>query len=308
MSQKKQRILTHLLTLFGLLLMLAGGVMWGMRYRTKAALAQQGHVVLAVTASGEQVAGFDADRDKATRSTPLISPSPTEPTPTPPPPTPQPLATSTQDAARATTEPTKRVSATVEATEHIPPTISSSATPSPTIPPTIEPTATHSATPNPFPPALLVPSRIVAQAIGLDSAVVEMGWQVWQDNNGNPYSEWMVPDFAAGWHKNSMLPAHGGNTVLSAHNNTAGEIFHNLADLEIGHTIQLQSGGLRYTYAVEEKYIVKEEDESWDVQQENNDFIEQTTDERLTLLSCWPYDSNSHRVVVVARPLLEGVE
>ena len=135
-----------------------------------------------------------------------------------------------------------------------------------------------------------------------------MGWQVWQDGNGNSYSEWVVPDFAAGWHKNSMLPGHGGNTVLSAHNNTAGEIFHNLDNLELGDAIQLQSGGLTYTYAVEEKYIVKEEGESFDVQLENNRFIEQTADERLTLLSCWPYDSNSHRVIVVARPLLEPTE
>ncbi len=306
MSQKKQRVLTHLLTLVGLLLMLAGGVMWGMRYRTKAALAQQGHVVLAVTASDERFTEVESNIETATPSTLFLAPSPTTPIPTntPNPTSTEALATPTQDAKQVTTEPTKRVSATVEATERVQPTIRPSTTPSPTIPPTIEPTAT----PNPFPPALLVPSRIVAPAIGLDSAVVEMGWQVWQDSNGNPYSEWMVPDFAAGWHKNSMLPGHGGNTVLSAHNNTAGEIFHNLADLEIGHTIQLQSGGLRYTYAVEEKYIVKEEDESWDVQQENNSFIEPTTDERLTLLSCWPYDSNSHRVVVVARPLLEGVE
>lgn len=303
MSQKKQRVLTHLLTLVGLLLMLAGGVMWGLQYRAKAALAQEGRVVLAVTASGEGLTGSDVDVDlnveKIRRSTPLISPSPTVPTPTPATPTSTPRpATPTKYAKRATTEPTKSV----------PPTIRASATIPPTIPPPIEATVTPSATPHPFPPALLIPSRIVAPAIGLDSAVVEMGWQVWQDNNGNPYSEWIVPDFAAGWHKNSMLPGHGGNTVLSAHNNTAGEIFHNLADLEIGDTIQLQSGGLRYTYAVEEKYIVKEEDESWDVQQENNRFIEQTADERLTLLSCWPYDSNSHRVIVVARPLLTGIE
>ena len=102
-----------------------------------------------------------------------------------------------------------------------------------------------------------------------------------------------------------MLPGHGGNTVLSAHNNTAGKIFHNLADLELGDTIQLQAGGIRYTYVVEEKYIVKEEGEPLEVRQENNRFIEPTPDERLTLLSCWPYDTNSHRVIVVARPVLD---
>ncbi len=36
---------------------------------------------------------------------------------------------------------------------------------------------------------------------------------------------------------------------------------------------------------------------------ENGRWIGQTTDERLTLVTCWPPTGNSHRVVVVAIPM-----
>jgi sortase A len=35
---------------------------------------------------------------------------------------------------------------------------------------------------------------------------------------------------------------------------------------------------------------------------ENARWIEPTEDERLTLVSCWPYETNAYRLVVVARP------
>ncbi|MGB0387973.1 MAG: sortase domain-bontaining protein, partial [Ardenticatenaceae bacterium] len=211
-------------------------------------------------------------------------------------PTSEPIAT-----VAPTSEPIATVPPTSEPTATVPPT----SEPIATVPPTSEPIATVPPTPQPFLPAQVMPSRILAPAINLDSSVVEMGWQVKSDSNGNQYSEWVVPEFAAGWHKNSLLPGHGGNTVLSAHNNTAGEIFRDLADIEPGHTIQLQADGISYSYVVEEKYIVKEEGEPIEVRRENNRFIEPTADERLTLVSCWPYQTNSHRVIVIARPVLE---
>jgi len=38
------------------------------------------------------------------------------------------------------------------------------------------------------------------------------------------------------------------------------------------------------------------------VRQENARWIAPTDDERLTLVTCWPYTNNTHRVVVVAKP------
>lgn len=169
-----------------------------------------------------------------------------------------------------------------------------------------EPDATpHVATPtpNPFPPAASVPTRVIAPAIALDAPVVEMGWETKQDAAGNPYSEWLVPDNAAGWHKNAALPGHGSNVVLSAHHNVAGEVFRYIVDLEPGNEVELEADGVRYRYIVEEKYIVKEKGESLEVRQENNRLIEPSEDERLTLVSCWPYETNTHRVIVIARPV-----
>ncbi len=188
------------------------------------------------------------------------------------------------------------------------------AAPSPTVDPaslvaneptpavTLEPQPTP--TENPFPPAEAIPSHIIAPQIGLDASVIEMGWQVLTDASGTQYSEWMVPSGAAGWHKNSMLPGHGGNTVLSGHHNVDGEIFRYVADLEPGNEIMLEAGGHTYRYQVQEKYILKERGEPIEVRRANNKYIEPTPDERLTLVTCWPYETNTHRVVVIARPIV----
>ena len=132
-----------------------------------------------------------------------------------------------------------------------------------------------------------------------------MGWELIHDEHGNPYSEWVVPKFAAGWHINSSLPGDGGNTVLSGHHNIGNEVFRDLIQLEAGHKVEIEAGDVRYHYMVEEKYIVKEEGVSAEVREANYRFIEPTSDERLTLVSCWPYESNSHRVIVIARPVKE---
>ncbi|MGB0384300.1 MAG: sortase [Ardenticatenaceae bacterium] len=154
-------------------------------------------------------------------------------------------------------------------------------------------------------PAKKAPSRIMAATIDLDSSVIEVGWEVKNDQNGNPYSEWIIPDLAAGWHKNSALPGHGGNVVFSGHHNIGSEVFRDLIKLESGDEISVEAGNLTYAYIVEQKLIVKEEGQPIEVRRENNRFIEAKADERLTLVTCWPYESNSHRVIVIARPVWE---
>jgi LPXTG-site transpeptidase (sortase) family protein len=37
---------------------------------------------------------------------------------------------------------------------------------------------------------------------------------------------------------------------------------------------------------------------------ENARWILPSEDERLTLITCWPYESNTHRLVLVAKPVL----
>jgi len=158
--------------------------------------------------------------------------------------------------------------------------------------------ATPAATLSPLYP----PDRVVAPAINLDSTVVPIGWHVVTEN-GQRYSVWEVADNVVGWHKTSSYPGQKGNLVLNGHHNINGEVFRYLVDLEIGDSITVYARGKAYTYAVTEKHILKEKGEPAEVRLENARWISPTSDERLTMVTCWPYTSNTHRLVVVARPI-----
>jgi sortase A len=49
--------------------------------------------------------------------------------------------------------------------------------------------------------------------------------------------------------------------------------------------------------------ILPEKYEQLDVRMNNAQWILPSVDERLTLISCWPYESNTHRLIIVARPI-----
>ena len=173
------------------------------------------------------------------------------------------------------------------------------ASPTPTaVPSTPAPSPTPTATPIPQPPM-----RIVAPAIKLDAPVVAMGWKM-VEYNGEQVAEWDVPRDAAGWHIDSAMAGQVGNTVLSGHHNIEGKVFRYVVDLEIGDEIVLYAGDRSFAYTVTEKYILKEAGMPWAVRHKNAQWIAPTADERLTLVTCWPYEwpGNTHRVVVVAKP------
>jgi sortase A len=155
--------------------------------------------------------------------------------------------------------------------------------------------------PTSAPPATDPPTQIVAPAINLDAKVVPVGWkQIIQD--GKPVSVWEVADYAAGWHENSALPGGGGNIVLSGHHNIKGEVFRYVVDLEPGDMITLYAGGRPYTYTVESRFVVRDKGEPEEKRLENARWIGPFPDERLTLVTCWPYTNNTHRVIVIAKP------
>ncbi|MFB0546101.1 MAG: sortase [Anaerolineae bacterium] len=148
------------------------------------------------------------------------------------------------------------------------------------------------------------PTRIVAPAIGLDAPVVPVGWQVVEENNQS-VSIWEVADYAAGWHKTSAYPGQKGNVVISGHHNIRGEVFRYVVNLEPGDEVDLYAGEKIYRYAVVEKHILKEKGMPEEVRRQNAQWIAPTVDERLTLVTCWPYTSNTHRVIAIAKPLEE---
>jgi sortase A len=268
----------------GALLILAG-LGWGIWMRVNAppppVVGDAGAVVLAVTAPV-----------RPTDVVPTVTPTPT------PTATATPTATPTPTLVEHTAETT---SVTETPTSEPTPTLTPTATPTAT--PTPTPTITPTPTPTRPPKAEKPPTRVVAPAIDMDVPVVEMGWEM-TNRNGTMISEWIVPSKAAGWHRNSALPGAGDNVVLSGHHNIAGKVFRYVVDLEIGDRVTAYVDDVAYDYIVTEKYILKETGMPLDVRRKNAQWIMPTGDERLTLVTCWPYEwpGNSHRVIVVARP------
>ncbi|MBS1253160.1 MAG: hypothetical protein MAG451_02208 [Anaerolineales bacterium] len=175
--------------------------------------------------------------------------------------------------------------------------------PTNTLYPTHTPYPEPTVTPTPLrPPADAPPSRIVIPSIGVDSPITEVGWSVIQGNDGNFTSVWDTADYAVGYHKSSGLPGTIGNCVLSGHNNIKGEIFKNLSEVTPGDMIYLHAQGYEYRYKVEDAFIVKEKGAPEEQRRQNAQWIAPTSDERLTLVSCWPYRTNTHRVIVIAKP------
>lgn len=290
---KVARVMTYVLTVLGLSLIAVGVGLWWRQSELEAELlAQDERVLLAVTAEPVHTLApaTPATLPKSVLASPAseLAPIPAA-TEVPGEPVPASSATPVSEGALA-----------VENSAE-PPAVQVTPAAEPSKPP--QPTPT----PDPFPPASSVPSRIVVPAIGLDAEVVEMGWELKTRSDGTSYSEWVVPQHAAGWHMNSALPGHESNTVLSGHHNIHGEVFRDIVQLEPGDEVQLEVDGTLYSYQVQEKYIVKEKGEPIEVRRENNKFIEPTPEERLTLVSCWPYETNTHRVVVIARPLFASV-
>ena len=255
-------------------LMILAGLGWGLWTRIHRApeptITEAGAVVLAVTAPS-----------LAVTSTPIPTALPVAPTQPP-------------RAAGPTPALLPDWTITPEQPEPTP-------TPSPAAP--LPPESSPPPTPTSPPPAEKPPSHIAAPSIQLDAQVVPMGWEM-VDHDGTLRSAWVVPENAAGWHMNSALPGHGENVVLSGHHNIAGKVFRYVVDLKPGDPITLYVDDTPYLYTVTEKYILKETGMSLRVRQKNAQWILPSGDERLTLVTCWPYEwpGNSHRVIVVARP------
>jgi sortase A len=142
------------------------------------------------------------------------------------------------------------------------------------------------------------PTRIVIPAINLDAPIEPVGW-----SQVNGVNSWNIPNhFAAGWLKTSAPLGRSGNTVLDGHHNIAGEVFRHLVDLKAGDLIEVYSDDQMVRYEVTTLHILPDRDQPLEVRRQNALWIQPTVDERLTLVTCWPYTNNTHRLIVVAKP------
>jgi sortase A len=147
------------------------------------------------------------------------------------------------------------------------------------------------------------PTRLVITAIELDAPIEPVGWHI-ETRNGRLANEWEVPDhFAAGWLKSSAPWGVRGNTVLDGHHNINGEVFKRLINIHLGDTIMLYAASAERVYYVDQKLLLEEAGQPLGVRQANARYVNPTADERLTLVTCWPPGGNSHRLIIVARPV-----
>lgn len=187
-----------------------------------------------------------------------------------------------------------------------------SPTPSPTPTPSSVPTEeilsgreSH-VTPQPTPDS--PPVRLVIPALDIDTPVVEVGWEI-VGTGDDRRSEWQTADYAAGHHINSANPGQRGNVVISGHHNIKGRVFEQISRdvdrnpprLKPGSEIYVYAAdGRGYVYRVKEVLLLQEVGASEAQRRENARYMDQTEEPTLTLVTCWPMWTNTHRVIVVA--------
>lgn len=144
------------------------------------------------------------------------------------------------------------------------------------------------------------PKRIVIPALGVDATVQPVGLVV-QEAEGTEYLQWSTPnEYAVGWHDSSAQLGMTGNTVLNGHNNVHGAVFGALADLPLGEQMILYDEERSYVYQITQRELFQEKGQSLKQRYWNARWMLPTSDERVTIVSCWPNTTNSHRLVVIA--------
>jgi sortase A len=173
------------------------------------------------------------------------------------------------------------------------------ATPAPIVPTTVAQSG----------PAVVQSGRISTiriPAIGVDSTVIEVGWERVFNALGEPELVWQVAKYAVGHHFTSAAPGDMDNVVLSAHVGGYGRVFYRLNELRPNDEIQLVRDGRTYVYQVRESVYVNEINATESEQIANLSYINPTGSEMVTLVTCWPPsgpDRFSQRLIVRAWPV-----
>lgn len=171
-------------------------------------------------------------------------------------------------------------------------------------PPVVLPMQADRSVGNSVAPTHPVPERIWIDTLKVDALIQPVG----PGRRVAPGAvEWTAPNNKnVGWHDYSGRLGEGKNIVLNGHNNIYGGVFRKLYTLKPGDEIRLAGGDRQFVYRVEEVKILRERDQPLAVRIANAQHIQPMNDDRLTLVSCWPEWSNTHRVIVIARPVAQN--
>jgi sortase A len=120
--------------------------------------------------------------------------------------------------------------------------------------------------------------RIRVPSIDVDAPVVEG-------------DDWESLKRGAGHYIGSANPGERGNCVISAHNDIYGEIFRDLPDVELGDIVEVFTASQVHRYVITQKRIIEPTEVS---------VLYPTSTPVLTLISCYPYGIDTHRIVVIA--------
>jgi sortase (surface protein transpeptidase) len=161
--------------------------------------------------------------------------------------------------------------------------------------------------------------RLAIPDLNINTPVVEKGWEVLQTAQGLR-TEWKIPQDQAGHHIDSAQLGQPGNLVISGHINIYGRVFERISlawpskgskvdditersDILNGRAIQLYNqSGQRFDYVITDFLRLKDTAVPLEQRIENARYMRPTEDTRLTLVTCWPPWSNTHRLIVIATP------
>jgi LPXTG-site transpeptidase (sortase) family protein len=136
--------------------------------------------------------------------------------------------------------------------------------------------------------------------LNLEAPIVAYAPRAVEEDGGLDVMRLPVPNsYSVAWDTTSAQPGFGGNTVLTGHNNLYGAVFGSLENLTYGDEIAVWSEFGVFSYYVSNIVYLEEKDQPLDVRHQNAGWLENTTDQRLTLITCWPR-SGTHRLLVIA--------
>ncbi|MFA9397335.1 MAG: class D sortase [Clostridiaceae bacterium] len=96
--------------------------------------------------------------------------------------------------------------------------------------------------------------------------------------------------YAVGHYTDSVYPGDVGNCSIAGHRSyTYSEYFNRLDEVEIGDEILIVTSNGEFTYKVYDKFIVEPE-ETW--------VLDDSKDSELTLITCTPVRSATHRLII----------